>query len=109
MTELKVSQEKLLNQLLEVQRSLRLSEEGKESHQQSENISCLLTDIYNVLTAIGKQEMARQLHKVQTSLTLQQDVAHCKEKESRNLEGQLAQLKTSLQASQTKCRSLQVC
>ncbi|MED6266669.1 hypothetical protein CHARACLAT_004383 [Characodon lateralis] len=81
-TELKASQEKSLNQMLELQSSLRLSEEGK-------------------------QEMVQQLHKLHASLTLQHDVAHCKQKESRNLEVQLAQLKTTLQASQTKSRSLQ--
>lgn len=62
-----------------------------------------------VHAVLGKQEMTLRLQKMQTSLSLQCDVAQCKEKENRDLEVQLAQLKTSLQATQTKCTSLQVC
>lgn len=51
----------------------------------------------------------QQLHKAQTSLSLQQDVSHRTEREKRGLEAELAQLRTSFQAAQAESRALQVC
>lgn len=53
--------------------------------------------------------MAERLHKAHTSLSFQEEVAHRTEREKKVLEGEVAQIKIALQATEAESRSLQVC
>lgn len=53
--------------------------------------------------------MADRLHEARTSLSLQEEVVRRAEREKRNLEEEVAQCRTSLQAAEAESRALQVC
>lgn len=53
--------------------------------------------------------MAERLHEAHRSLSLQEEVSHCAEREKRSLEEEVGQLRTSLQAAQAESKALQVC
>lgn len=49
------------------------------------------------------------MHEAHTSLSLQAEVVRRTEREKRNLEEEVAQFRTSLQAAEAESRALQVC
>lgn len=53
--------------------------------------------------------MAEQLHKAQTSLSLQNETARHAGRERKSLEEKVKNLKNNLQAAETESRALQVC
>lgn len=53
--------------------------------------------------------MAERLHEAHKSLSVQEEVARRTEREKRNLEEEVAQFRTSLQAAEAESRTLQVC
>lgn len=53
--------------------------------------------------------MAEGLHEAHRSLSLQEEVIRCRERDKRKLEEEVAQFRTALQASDAESRALQVC
>ncbi|XP_063747285.1 rootletin [Eleginops maclovinus] len=76
------SQEKSATQLLQLQHTLKQSEQGK-------------------------REMSECLQETQTALSLQEEVACRTEKEKRHLEEEVARFRTGLQAAEAQSRELQ--
>lgn len=109
MTDLQSSQDKSATQLLQLQKSLKQSQQGKRI---SVPYKYLILILYRhpefSHDFSGKKEMSEKLCEAQRSLSLQEEVFHHAETEKRSLGKDVGRLRTSLQTAQAESKALQV-